>query len=209
MKQKLIKELKPGDNVIAYFILRKKEIRQKKSSDDSYLALEFGDQSGRIQGTLWEGIDKINDQLRPCELVKIKGKVISFQNKPHITVEKIRCVNDGENVNVSDFLPVTANDVEAMFNELTTILQSVNTPPLQALLSAFLNNETFVADFKRSPGGKLWHHAYVGGLLEHTLSVVKITNALAQHFGDFVNRDLLVSAAFFHDIGKIDEFSVS
>ena len=209
MSQKLIRELSPGESILAFYILRKKELRQKKGSNENYLAVEFGDQSGRIQGTMWENFSEAYKQVNPADVVKIKGKVTTFRDKPQITVEKIRKATAQDGVLAEQFLPKTNKNVEDMFAQLKKLLSGISDPHLKKLNNLFIKDDKFVADFSRAPGGKLWHHAYVGGLLEHTLSVVNIADMLTKHYGSQINRDILLSGAFLHDVGKIEEFSTA
>jgi len=208
MKQKLIKDLKPGDTIILFFILRKKEVRQKKSNSNNYLSLEFGDRSGRITGSLWNNVLETNKTLNTNDIVKVKGKVITFMDRSHITIEKIRKATTKDNIDAKQFLPTSALNIEETFTELKNILTAVKNPHLKLLIKSFFNDGDFVKGFCQAPGGKLWHHAYLGGLLEHTISVTKICNYSIQHYRHSVNADILLTAAFLHDVGKIEEFSL-
>lgn len=206
MDQKLIKDLSSGDTIVAFYVLRKKELRQKKDNFEPYLSLEFGDSSGRIQGSLWQNITAVKDKIQPCDVVKIKGTVITYRDKLHLTLEQIRKATDKDNIEPSRFLPATSNNIEKMFAALKKITSEIKNPFLLKLIHLFLNDDKFVSDFCRTPAGKLWHHAYLGGLLEHTFSVMKLTKLIAAHYGKVIDCDLLTSAAFLHDIGKIQEF---
>jgi len=209
MGQKLIRDIKPGDNILSFFILRKKEVKQKKSSGDSYLSLEFGDSSGRITGSLWNNVSGIAKKIHTSDVVKVKGKAITFMDKSHITIEKIRKATSDDNVDPKSFLPVCPNNVEEMYVELKNVLAKIKEPHLNSLIKSFLTDTDFSKRFCQAPGGKLWHHAYLGGLLEHTLSVVKICQYIIHHYQETVRADILLTAAFLHDIGKIEEFSVN
>lgn len=207
MSQKLIKDFKIGDKVEGFFILRKKELRERKNKKEKYLALEIGDCSGRIQGSVWEKVEEVASILEVGNAVKVKAKVISYQNRPHLNVEKIRAAQKSDQIDLKSFLPKSEADIPALFAELVTALEVIETEPLRNLLDYFLNDDKFREKFLAAPGGKLWHHACIGGLVEHTLSVVSLCNRLAEHYGEQINRGLLLCAAFLHDIGKIDEFS--
>ena len=208
MEQKMIKDISSGDKIISFFILRKKEIKQKKSSGNAYLSLEFGDSSGRITGSLWNNVLEINKNIQASEVVKVKGDVITFMDKPHITIKKIRKATTKDNVDPKKFLPVCPTDVEEMLAELKTFLVEIKEPHLNSLIKSFLTDKKFSKGFCQAPGGKLWHHAYLGGLLEHTLSVFKICQHIIEHYKGAVKADILLTAAVLHDIGKIEEFSV-
>jgi 3'-5' exoribonuclease len=208
VEQKLIKDICPGDKILSFFILRKKEIKHKKSSGNAYLSLEFGDSSGRISGSLWTNVSQANKKIQTSDVVKVKGDVITFMNRPHITIEKIRNVATKDDVDPKKFLPVCPENVEGMLAELKNILTEIKEPQLTSLIKSFLKDKNFSKGFCLAPGGKLWHHAYLGGLLEHTLSVVKICQHMIEHYQGVVKADILLTAAFLHDIGKIEEFSI-
>ncbi len=207
MEQKLIAELVPGDSVLSYFIIRKKEVKDKKVTNEIYLSFEFGDRSGRIRGTLWKDVHEMNKQLQAGDIVKVKGKVITFLDNPHISIDQIRKATPKDNVNPEQFLPTTSNNIQDMYTNLKTNLAEIKNPMLKQLLNLFLSDKSFIDRFCKAPAGKLWHHAYLGGLLEHTLSIITVVKFLIEHYQDSVNDDILKAAAFLHDIGKIEEFS--
>jgi len=207
MKQKLIVDLVSGDPVLSFFVIRKKEIKDKKSTNEIYLSFDFGDRSGRIQGTLWKDVAEINKKVQVGDVVKIKGKIITFLDHKHISIDQIRKATPKDQVDPEQFLPSTPRNIQDMYTKLKTHLSEIEHTELQKLLKLFLTDKNFIERFCNAPGGKLWHHAYLGGLLEHTLSVISIAKFLVKHYQNSLNADLLLSAAFLHDIGKIEEFS--
>ncbi|NOZ60057.1 MAG: HD domain-containing protein [Calditrichaeota bacterium] len=209
MAQKLIKDFKVGDQVEGFFVLRKKELRQRKNRADNYLALEFGDCSGRMQGSLWENAAKTEKNVEVGAVVNIKAKVISYQNKPHLNVEKIRSASSGDKVDPKNFLPVSEKDTEALLAEIQKSLLEIKNSNLLKLIHYFLDDDNFIQKFKQAPAGKLWHHACVGGLAEHTYSVMRLVEIIADHYKEDVDKEILKTAAFLHDIGKIDEFAMN
>lgn len=207
MEQKLIAELVPGDAVLSFFVVRKKEIKDKKSTNEIYLSFEFGDRSGRIRGSLWRDIEEANNSIQVGDIIKVKGKVITFFDHNHLSIDQIRKTTPKDNVNPEQFLPSASKNIQDMYENLNTNLAEIKNLNLQKLIKLFLPDKEFMDRFCNAPGGKLWHHAYLGGLLEHTLSVITIAKFLIQHYHNSVNGDLLLAAAFLHDIGKIEEFS--
>ncbi len=207
MEQKLITELVPGDSVLSFFIVRKKEIKVKKSSNETYLSFEFGDRSGRIRGSLWKDVKETSNKIQVGDIIKVRGKVITFLDYKHISIDQIRKATPDDKIDPGHFLPSTQKNIKAMYQSLKKNLAEINHPLLQQLVKLFLSDKNFMDQFCKAPGGKLWHHAYLGGLLEHTLSVIVITKFFVQHYQGSVNGDLLLAAAFLHDIGKIEEFS--
>lgn len=207
MTQKLINELVPGELVLGFFILRKKEIRVKKSTNETYLSLEFGDKSGRIRGTLWKNVHEFNKTVQIENIVKAKGRVITFHEQNHISIENIRKSNQDDKINPQQFLPTASIDIEEQFSQLKKILTKVENIYLKKLIDLFIADQLFCDEFCNAPGGKLWHHAYLGGLLEHTCSVVQLALNISKHYNDELDTDILLTSAFLHDIGKISEFS--
>ena len=207
MEQKLIADLVPGDAVLSFFVVRKKELKDKKSTNEIYLSFEFGDRSGRIRGSLWKDIQEANNNIQVGDIIKVRGKVITFFDHNHLSIDQIRKATPKDNVNPEEFLPAASKNVLDMFSNLKKDLAEIKNPDLQKLVKLFLADNELMDQFCKAPGGKLWHHAYLGGLLEHTLSVIAIVKFLIQHYHDSVNGDLLLAAAFLHDIGKIEEFS--
>ena len=206
MKQKLISELQPGDSVLSFFVVRKKEVREKKTNRALYLTFEFGDRSGRIRGTIWDHIQEVNQAIQVSDIVKIKGKVITFHEGSHISIEKVRKTTSKDNVELRQFLPSTDKNIEKMYSSIMMLIDSFTNSHIQKLLYLFFKNEKFKQQFSYAPAAKLWHHNYLGGLLEHTLSVAQLCDVLQQHYPQ-VNRDILLAGALLHDIGKIAELS--
>lgn len=207
MEQKLINELVPGDAILSFFIVRKKEVKQKKSTDEIYLSFDLGDRSGRIRGSLWKEVPAANRNIQVSDVVKVKGKVITFLDQNHISIDQIRKATSKDKVNPEQFLPSTPQNIPDMYTNLKAHLSQIENPFLQQLLKSFLADKDFIEQFVKAPGGKLWHHAYLGGLLEHTLSVIIISKFFNQHYQNSLNADLLLTAAFLHDVGKVAEFS--
>lgn len=216
LKQKPIKELAVGDEIIAFFILRKKELRVKKADGEPYLNLELGDASGRIFATLWEQIAELDEVLQTGDIVKVKGTVIEYKNRLLLNIEKIRKATAEDNVRPEQFLPKSSKSVEEMLAELRELISNINNPYCQQVLQLIfsengLTSVSKISKFAVSPAGKLWHHNRIGGLLEHTLAVAHICNQVAQHYAQseekpLIDRDLLITAALLHDIGKIESY---
>jgi 3'-5' exoribonuclease len=206
LDQKLINDLKPGDSILSFFVVRKKEVKERKANRDRYLSFEFGDCSGRIYGTLWDDVDNINDTIQVTDIVKVKGNVITYQEGPHLAIEKIRKVLPEDQVDPQQFLPTTPKDVKQLFESLLKILDSIENPHLKKLLTIIFQDNTIAQQFQAAPGAKLWHHNYLGGLLEHTLAVAELCQVIQQKYPQ-LDRDILIAGGLLHDIGKMSEFS--
>jgi len=203
MKNLFVRDLKPGNEVTEFFVLRKKEI--KEYDGQKFLKLELGDKTGRIEGVVWDNLEHIHDQAQTGEIVKIKGWVTTYKETPQLKVEKLRKAKEKE-IDLSDFLPTSEKDLDSLYEEFKKVVSSIKNRELRKLLELLIADSSLVEGLKKTPGGKLWHHAYVGGLLEHTLKVVQICEKAASMY-ELVNRDLLITGALAHDIGKISAYS--
>jgi 3'-5' exoribonuclease len=203
MKTVFVKDLKPGNEVTGFFVLRKKEI--KEYDGQRFLKLELGDKTGRIDGVVWENFDQIVDEAQTGEIVKIKGWVTTYRESPQIKVDRLRKAKE-EELDLSDFLPTSERELDSLLEEFVNVIRTIKDSHLRKLLELLLEDSSLVEKLKTTPGGKLWHHAYVGGLLVHTMNVVRICENAASMY-QLVNRDLLITGALVHDIGKIQTYS--
>lgn len=178
---------------------------KSRKDGDPYLVLEFGDRSGRLSGNVWDDAKTLYHDLKVGGVVRLRGMITTFRDEPQVSVERVRSATDKDVYDVKDLLPALDDDVGELLGQLQDVVKTVSNPPLQKLLDLFFSNQDFLDKFKTAPGGKLWHHACLGGLLKHTLSVLRICEAAAREY-PLVDRDLLVTGALLHDVGKIYEF---
>lgn len=204
LTSKPIAKLKPGDPVTMFFVIRKIEMKTKKNGDP-FLTLEFGDATGRISSTLWDDARSIYERFRVGDIVKVQGTVGTYKDALQLSVERFRKAEPADNVKAMDFVKKGNIDVDALKTRLDHTIDSIETPDLKNLLKRIFNSDDIREAYFAAPGGKLWHHAYTGGLLEHTLSIVRICETMAEAYPS-VNRDLLVAGGLLHDFGKIDEY---
>ncbi|MBN1479757.1 HD domain-containing protein [candidate division KSB1 bacterium] len=202
----MITDMTSGQKITEYFILRRKDFRTKKDNNETYLSVELGDASGRIFGSVWGTAVDIEPLLKVGQLVKVKATVIDWHGRPFLSINKIRPVNDGDGVSLEHFIPRSKKAPEKLFDEFTALANKVENEPLKRLLQHIINDEHMVASLKRAPAGKLWHHCYLGGLLEHSINVAHLALSIAEHYPS-INRDLLLTGALVHDIGKIVEYN--
>lgn len=205
-KTLFVRELKSGDQVDAPFALT--HMALKPYAGGKFLQAKLGDRTGRIAAVLWNGAETVYPGLQIGDIVRVLGGVETYRDKPQVIIRRIDKVEDVEALDPNDFLPGVDLDVSGHWEQLKAIGRSVKDQHLLDLLARFFNDEPFVESFLRAPGGKQWHHGYLGGLAEHTLGVVLNCVALADRY-PFVNRDLLVTGAIFHDLGKVLEFVYS
>ncbi len=200
---KPLKDHLPGEIFTGFALLQAISVRTKRDGG-SYLAVEFGDRSGRLQGNIWEDAERLFRQFQAGQVVKVKALVEEFEGRRKLNVRQIRPAKPEDGVDPATFLPVIEGDPEELLAQLKGLIVRIQNPCLRKLLESFFDDQKFVAAFLRAPAGKLWHHNRLGGLLEHTLSLTRLARRLARHYPD-VDRDLLMAGALLHDIGKIEE----
>ena len=201
----MIRDFKAGDKVLAFFVLRRKELKTRHDSGDTYLSLELADASGRILGSLWDDVQKHFDALNRGDVVKVKGRVIDFHQRAHLSIEKIRKAVKEDEYDLAKLVPVVEQDRDELFDRVRKLVASVKNLHLKTLLERTFADERIRHGFYNAPGGKLWHHNYLGGLMEHTLSVTEIALKVGQTYPG-VDRDLLLAGGLLHDIGKIETY---
>jgi len=202
MKSQFINEIKAGDFVDDIFVLSEKILSQKKDGNN-YLNITLSDKTGTIKGVVWDNVDQISGGVSSGDFVHIRGNVKDYSGAFQINIKNMESCSV-DMVDPTDFLPVTRLDVNSMFKRLLKITASMKTTYLKNLIEAFWNDKEFVRKFKTAPAAKKMHHAYIGGLLEHTLSMASLADKVAGHYSG-VDRDLLLAGAILHDIGKTRE----
>jgi 3'-5' exoribonuclease len=203
MKQQFINAIKAGDSVEDVFVLQEKSLGRKKDGN-AFLTVTLADRTGRLRGVIWDNADQIALTVAAAEFVRIRGSASEYQGKPQVVIQTMECFPAAD-VSAADFIPSTPRNTDAMFDRLVRITDGIENPHLKRLLSAFWGDADFVGRLKTAPAAKKMHHAYLGGLLEHTLSMTILVDRLAGHYSG-LDMDLLLTGAVLHDIGKIREF---
>ena len=204
MPKQMIEELQPGEPVDTVFLVAESSLRTAKSGS-SYLAIKLRDRSGEIQGRLWDAGQAIAGSITVDDFVKVKGKAESYRNELQINIRSITRA-ETEGLRLGDFLRQSEHDPEEMLGELKKILDRVEDPDYRGLIEAFLSDEAFCKDFQSAPAATRNHHAYLGGLLEHTLSMAGLAVRVLEHY-PALRADLLLTGVFLHDIGKVEELA--
>ncbi|MBU0729130.1 MAG: 3'-5' exoribonuclease YhaM family protein [Proteobacteria bacterium] len=199
-----VKEIKDNQAVEGLFMVKEMS-RAETKTGSLYLMLTVSDRTGEIAGRIWDKADYWESRCQPGSIVFLSGQGQVFRNSLQLKINSIEAF-DTTDIDLSLFLPSTANDPEVMCRELIFLAESVTDIHLRKLLLAFLNSGDFIEQFKKAPAAKMMHHAYYGGLLEHTLAVARLADSLAGHYA-ILDRSLLIAGAIFHDIGKIKEYS--
>ena len=199
-----ISELPEGDMVSEVFLCKTKTSGTSKFGK-TYYSLSLQDKTGMIDGKVWE-LNNAIGHFEAMDYIMVKGKVTNFQGNNQLNIEMIRKADEGE-YQISDYMPSTKKDIDKMFDELLTMIQRIQNPYLKELaMKVFVEDKEFVKKFKIHSAAKSVHHGYIGGLLEHSVSVAKLCEQYAVLYPQ-LNRDLLVTTALFHDIGKAEELS--
>lgn len=201
---KYIAQIREGERISDIYLCKVKNVAKTKAGK-TYYSLMLQDKTGTIDAKVWDLSAGI-DHFESMDYIKIDAEVTSFQGALQLNVKRVRRAGEGEYV-PSDYLPTSSKDVKVMYSELVSIIDSVKNEYLNKLLkSFFVDDKEFVNKFCSHSAAKSIHHGFVGGLLEHTLSVAKICNYMSSYY-TAINRDLLITAALFHDMGKVDELS--
>lgn len=204
MERVLISQLKDKDQVSNVFLVREKIINLGKNGRP-FMSLLLGDQSGSMDAKVWDNIDELKNEFDIGDLVKTKGVVQIYQARKQLIVHKIEKYNESE-FSREDFLVQSSHKPEDQMAELITIIKTMKSDFLRQLCLDVIEDPEIRPLLLRAPAAKSIHHAWVGGLLEHIVSIAKIMNFMAEHY-KYLNRDLLIFGALFHDIGKVWELS--
>ena len=204
LTQSELNTLSKNDQVDHFLLIKRIELRNTRTGS-SYLSTELGDKTASMNANVWEGFSEVADKAKIGDIVKVVGSIEEFQGALQIRVSSIKLAAPKDKVSPVDFLPVSQRNLEEMKNEFNQKIKNITNEFLSKLLKQIFSDERF-EKFCLAPAGKSWHHAYIHGLLEHTLEIIKICELMCE-FHSELNRDLLITGAMLHDIGKIIELS--
>jgi 3'-5' exoribonuclease len=190
--------------VTSTFVVVTKQIKPKKTGEP-YLALTLGDRSGQLEAKMWDNVDDVLEAFEQDDFLKIKGLINKYKQRFQLTVHKLRKLGDTE-IDYSDYLPKTTKDIDELWQTLTNFVAGFHNPHLKALVQAFMADPEISVAYRNAPAAKTLHHAYIGGLLDHVVSLFRSCDLICKNY-PLINRDLLLTGAFFHDIGKIHELT--
>jgi 3'-5' exoribonuclease len=189
----------------SYFLVLAKQQRTTKANKP-YLSVTLGDKKGQLEGRIWDPSDpRIAKDFEKGDLVKARGSVSRFDDRLQMKVEQLRKAQAGE-ADKADMLPSTTYDVKVMWADLEGIIASFANPDLKLLLTTLLADPAIAEAYREAPAARQLHHAWLGGLLEHVVSLLKLADRVAAHY-PLLDRDLLLTGVVLHDIGKIRELS--
>ena len=201
---KYIESFREGERVNDVYLCRFKQAALTKAGKP-YDNVVLQDKTGTIDAKIWDPGSIGIDEFDVMDYVCVTGDVTIFNGNPQLSIKRARKVGEGE-YDPKDYLPVSEYDIDGMFIELRNYIDSIKNPYLNKLLCAFFDDAAFEKRFKFHSAAKSVHHGFVGGLLEHTLSVTRNCDFFAKNYS-ILNRDLLLTAAIFHDLGKLSELS--
>ena len=207
LKQPDLANLKKGDMVDHYLMIRKIEARSTKAGK-TFLSLELGDKTTGINANVWNdtaGFAQLSEKAKSGSVIKVLGTIDEFQGIPQIKLSSIILVDETAGITPSDFLSKSSRDLTEMENELFARIEKISNPNLKTLLKNIFSGDR-LEKFKTAPAGKSWHHAYIHGLIEHTLEIVKLCELMCE-FHKELNKDLLIAGALLHDFGKTEELT--
>lgn len=200
--QKKLLDFSTGDKFTLFLLVTKIEVRKSQRGTD-FLNVELRDKETSVQAKFWSGFESFYSSMKEGGVAKIAGKMDEYNGARQVIIEKARAAEDSDGFSIEDFLPGSERDLNVMIDELNEFISSIKNSYLKKLLDMMLSGNSY-EKYIRVPAGKAWHHAYINGLLEHTLEIIKICDLMCS-FHPEVNRDLLLTGAILHDYGKVEE----
>jgi len=190
--------------ITSTFVVVAKQIKPKKTGEP-YLALTLGDRSGQLEAKMWDNVEEVLEAFEQDDFLKVKGLINKYKQRFQLTIHKLRKLGDSEIV-FSDYLPKTSKDIDELWLTLANFVAGFQNPHLKALVQAFMSDPEIAAAYRNAPAAKTLHHAFIGGLLDHVVSLFRSCDLMCRNYPQ-INRDLLLTGAFLHDIGKIHELT--
>ncbi len=206
MKEFYIRDASQSENknIVSSFVVSSKQIKAKKNGDP-YLALVLMDRTGQLEAKMWDNVAEVLDAFDQDDIVKVKGLINKYNNRWQLTVHKVRRMDESE-IEYADYLPKTSKDIDQLWSDLGGFVASMQDEHLRLLLQAFMADPEIASAYRNAPAAKTLHHAFIGGLLDHVVSLCRSVTLIVQNY-PHVNRDLVLTGVFLHDIGKVHELS--
>lgn len=207
MDKQFVRDLAPNARVESTFAVRASALAPFRNKPGQYLNVTLADRTGEILARVWDNAAELAPVLSPGNIVRVRGRVDEYQGKLQLIVEQAETC-ESSRVELAEYLPASKRDAAEMMEEVDAAVGEVADPHLSALLGAFFGDAAFRTRFASAAGAKSLHHAFLSGLLEHTVSVLRILLALNESHPQ-LDRDLLITGALLHDIGKIEELDTA
>ena len=190
--------------VTSTFVVVAKQIKPKKTGEP-YLALTLGDRSGQLEAKMWDNVEEVLEAFEQDDFLKVKGLINKYKQRFQLTIHKLRKLGDSE-IEFADYLPKTTKDIDELWRTLSDFVSGFQNQYLKTLVQAFMADPVIAAAYRNAPAAKTLHHAFIGGLLDHVVSLFRSCDLISRNYPQ-INRDLLFTGAFLHDIGKIHELT--
>lgn len=203
-EKRFVKDLIENETLASAFLVKVK-VPGTTRSGKPFLSLRLADRTGEIEGRVWERVAELDGVFGIHDVIRIRARVERYREQLQLNITDLQRL-DPSQVDQAAFLPRSSEDPEELWRRLRKLAASVQNPHLSRLLHRFLSDRTLARRLKQAPAAKSLHHAYLGGLLEHTVSVTQLLGRLCDHY-PFLDRDLLITAGILHDIGKLEEYS--
>ncbi len=191
--------------VSSCFLVTAKQLKAKKNGEP-YLDLSLSDSSGQVGAKMWDNVTPASDRFEVNDVIRVKGVFNRYNGRFQFTIHKIEGKLAEHEIDFADFLPKTAKDVDELWRQLGGFVASIEEPHLRTLVESFMADPEIARGYRNAPAAKTLHHAFIGGLLEHVVSLCHICDLMAGNY-PLINRDLLLAGAFLHDIGKVRELA--
>jgi 3'-5' exoribonuclease len=202
LKKVYVKNIAARDRVDAPFLVKDKMIGMARNGKP-YMTLKLMDCTGEVEGRIWDRVDEFSARFNRDDFVHVSGKASVYLGRMQLVIQELNRLDEAE-IDLVDFLPVSARPVDEMVAELQAVIDMLDDPDLKRLMEDFLSDADFMAGYTRAPAAKAMHHVCLGGLLEHSLAVAGLAADISRRYPD-LNRDLLVVGALLHDVGKVAE----
>jgi 3'-5' exoribonuclease len=202
MKSLFVKDLTADQVITGFFLVHEKEVRNTNTGKP-YLRMELGDRSGSVEARMWEQFEILAKTVNRDDFIKVQARVEIYRNRPQLSLQQLRLARPDE-IDIADFLAHTPFDIEDLYRQVLSDAEGIKNPWLQRLTLIILQDPQIASRYKRAPAAKVMHHAYIGGLLEHVVSLCGLAKLTALHYPE-LDVDLLLTAAILHDVGKLDE----
>lgn len=200
----LVSEMQEGQKVKGIYLVRQKQLGVTRAGKP-FLTLSLGDRSGEVEAKVWEEADQVSFGVSTGDAVSVSGQVNVYNGRLQLSLQSVHRI-DENGIDPADFLPSSRRDPDEMLGEFMACIRKVADPDLRGLLQAVFSDPALQEKLRRAPAAKGMHHAYLGGLLEHTLSLFRLCESVAPHYPE-VDSDLLRAGVLLHDLGKVDELS--
>jgi 3'-5' exoribonuclease len=206
MKSPTVADLRAGKASGGLFLVQSKDVREGRTGR-KYMSLTLMDNTGEIDARMWDNVESVSGTFERDNFVRVEGETQEYQGKTQLIVHRLKRAADDE-ADLKDFLPASRRDSKEMFSELRSIIAGLRNEHLKALLEAIFADQRIAEAFRTAPAAKSVHHAWLGGLIEHVLSLCALARKVSEHYiaiGYPVDADLVISGAILHDLGKIEE----